>query len=245
MFGQNNRFSDRAAAGCILAAHLADNITDADPAHAVIVLALPRGGVPVAWPVAERLGAPLDVCLVRKLGVPGQEELAFGAIAPGGFVVYNESVCQMLGVSERTVAQVTDKEAIELMRRNEKYRQGRPPVDVHDKTVILVDDGIATGATMRVACRYIRSLQPRRLIAAAPIGAPDSCQAMRAEADEVVCLLQPRDFGSVGRGYDIFPQVQDHEVLVLLERARQRFVEGHEEASEACPHPAPWVKPVP
>src|SRR5262249_26257864 len=153
----------------------------------VVVLALPRGGVPVGYEVARALGAPLDVFLVRKLGVPGHEELAMGAIASGGVQVLNEDVLQLHGITEQELNAAAQREEQELERREAAYRDGRPPLSVRGRTVILTDDGLATGSTMRAAVRALRGLGPSRIVVAVPVGAPDTCEDLRNEADEVVC----------------------------------------------------------
>lgn len=208
-------FNDRHAAGRALARHLAEysGLDDA------IVLALPRGGVPVAWEVATALGVPLDVFVVRKLGVPQQPELAFGAIASGGIRVLNEEVLREAHVSSRTVEALTAIEAEELRRREAAYREGRPPLDVAGKSVILVDDGLATGSTMRAAVRALKRQHAARVIVAVPVGASDACRALEAEANQVICLEQPEDFRAVGLWYGDFTQTTDHEVRELLAKA--------------------------
>jgi predicted phosphoribosyltransferase len=188
----------------------------------VLVLALPRGGVPVAYEVAMALNAPLDVYLVRKLGVPGHEELAMGAIATGGVRVLVPEVMQEAGVSEAAVERVAAHEQRELERRERVFRGDRPPIDVCGRTVILVDDGLATGATMRAAIAALRMQGPTRVVVAVPTAAPTTCEAMRAEVDEVVCALTPEPFYAVGLWYDDFAQTTDDEVRALLERASWR-----------------------
>ena len=217
------RFRTREEAGQRLVAALA--------AHAgrpgVRVLALPRGGVPVAFPVACALQAPLDVFIVRKLGAPGYEELAMGAIASGGIVVLNERVIEALHVSPRDIDRVAEAERRELERREQSYRGGRPPADIAGRTVIVVDDGLATGSTMRAAVAALRRQAPARLVVAVPVAAPQTCEALRAEVDELVCLGTPEPFHAVGTWYDDFTQTGDEEVHRLLERAR----------AGACPPP--------
>ncbi|HLI27301.1 MAG TPA: phosphoribosyltransferase [Chloroflexota bacterium] len=206
------RFRDRREAGRLLAARLAHYRGRPD----VLVLALPRGGVPVGYEVARALGAPLDVFLVRKLGVPGHEELAMGAVASGGVQVLNDDVIAGLGLSERVVAAVTARELQELERRERLYRGARPPHEVHGRTVILVDDGLATGATMRAAIHALRSRGAARIVAAVPVAPPPTCAELRAEADEVVCLVTPEPFLAVGLWYEDFTQTSDDEVRALL-----------------------------
>jgi predicted phosphoribosyltransferase len=208
------RFRDRAAAGRGLAGRLRRYAGRDD----VIVLALPRGGVPVALPVAEALGAPLDVFLVRKLGVPGREELAMGAIASGGVRVINDDVVAALGIGDDVVDAVSAREARELERRECLYRDGRPAVDVAGRTVILVDDGLATGSTMRAAATALRLRRPARIVIAVPAAPPETCEELRREADEVVCAITPDPFFAVGQWYDDFRQTTDDEVRELLAR---------------------------
>ena len=210
------RFRDRFDAGRRLGEALAESVGRED----VLVLGLPRGGIPVAYEVARRLAAPLDVFLVRKLGMPGHEELAMGAIASGGVRVLNDEVVHGLGVSADVIEAVADVERAELERRERVYRGARPPPAVMGRTVVLVDDGFATGSTMRAAARALRVKRPARLILAAPVGAPDTCASLRMEADEVVCLIVPSAFRAVGLWYDDFDQTSDDEVRSLLERAR-------------------------
>ena len=186
-----------------------------------LVLALPRGGVPVAFEVATALGAPLDVFLVRKLGAPGHEELAMGAIASGGVRVLNHDVIRSLHVSERGIAAVVEREEHELLWRDHLYRGNRPKPEVEGRTVVLIDDGVATGATMRAAILALRQHHPARLIAAIPVGAPDTCELLRQEACEVVCVATPEPFYGVGRWYEHFPQTSDKEVRELLRQAFQ------------------------
>ena len=186
------------------------------------VLGLPRGGIPVAFEVAQRLGAPLDVFVVRKLGVPGQEELAMGAIATGGVRVVNQDVVAALGLSKATLDRVAEAENAELVRREVAYRGSRPPLDVRGATVILVDDGLATGSTMRAAVAAIRQQQPARVVVAVPVAAPSTRDELAREVDEIVCLATPEPFLAVGRFYDDFAQTSDGEVNDLLARAAER-----------------------
>jgi putative phosphoribosyl transferase len=182
----------------------------------VIVLGLPRGGVPVAAEVARALGAPLDVLLVRKLGVPGHEELAMGAIAEGGGTVVNKALVNMLGISDSLIRAAAEREGRELDARQHQYRGTRPPPVVSNRTVIVVDDGLATGASMEAAVMVLRPLGPAALVVAAPVGAADTCVRLRQLADAVVCLETPPDFGAVGEWYDDFTQTSDDEVRRLL-----------------------------
>jgi len=182
----------------------------------VLVLALPRGGVPVGHEVAKHLGAPLDIFIVRKLGLPGHEELAMGAIASGGTRVLNEDVVSLAGVDEETIEAVTAREQRELERREREYRGSRPPPDVKGRTVILVDDGLATGSSMRAAAMALMLQQPAWLVVAVPVGARETCEELRTEVDEVVCAMMPEPFSGVGRWYDDFTQTTDDEVRQIL-----------------------------
>jgi predicted phosphoribosyltransferase len=208
------RFRNRADAGRQLADKLAAYADRPD----VLVLALPRGGVPVGYEVARALGAPLDVFLVRKLGVPGYEELAMGAVATGDVRVLNDEIVRGLGISGHQIDAVVERELPELGRRERLYRGGRPPPDVVGRTVILVDDGLATGATMRAAVEALRQQQPARIVVAVPTASPDTCEALKAEADDVVCAMTPEPFFAVGHWYDDFTQTTDEEVRELLAR---------------------------
>jgi putative phosphoribosyl transferase len=187
----------------------------------VLVLGLPRGGVPVAYEVAKALHAPLDVFIVRKLGVPGREELAMGAIATGGIRVINESVVQMLRIPEYIIDAVAAREQQELERREHLYRDGRPPPDVHDCTVILIDDGLATGSTMRAAIEALRLQHPARIVVAVPVAAPSTCEELGREVDEIVCAQTPEPFYGVGLWYEDFSQTTDEEVHDLLAQAEK------------------------
>jgi putative phosphoribosyl transferase len=185
----------------------------------VVVLALPRGGVPVGFEVAKALNVPLDVFVVRKLGLPGQEELAMGAIASGGVRVVNRELTRALGIPEEVVDQITQEEHRELERREREYREGRLAIDVRGKTVILVDDGLATGSSMRVAAFALRQKQPAQIIVAVPVAARDSCEELESVADKVVCAVTPEPFWGVGQWYEDFSQTSDAEVRDLLRRA--------------------------
>ena len=209
------QFRDRREAGRVLAESLRDYAGRDD----VLVLGLPRGGVPVAYEVARALDAPLDVCIVRKLGVPGFEELAMGAITSGGARVLNESILAGIDHADEALARVTEMETRELERREAEYRGGRPVPNVRGKTVILVDDGLATGATMRVAVKALRARGVRRCVVAAPVSAPEVCAQFREEVDDVICVVTPPDFRAIGRSYQDFSATSDHEVRELLARA--------------------------
>jgi putative phosphoribosyl transferase len=209
------RFRDRTEAGQLLAAQLGGYAGRAD----VLVLALPRGGVPVAYEVARALGAPLDVYVVRKLGVPGQEELAMGAIATGDVRVLNEEVVAALHIPEATIAAVAAKEAQELARRERLYRGERLAPQLRGRTIIVVDDGLATGATMRAAVAALREQQPARVVVAVPTAAAATCEDLRAEVDEVVSVLTPDPFYAVGLWYEDFSPPSDEEIRALLDRA--------------------------
>jgi predicted phosphoribosyltransferase len=209
------RFRDRSDAGRQLAERLVAYADRPD----VLVLALPRGGVPVGFEVARVLGAPLDVFVVRKLGVPGQEELAMGAIASGGSRVLNDAVVSRARISAPALAEVSAREAAEVARRERLFRGDRPAPDVRGRTVILVDDGLATGATMRAAVAALREQEPERIVVAVPTGSADTCAELGRAADEVVCLLAPEPFVAVGFWYEDFRQVADERVRALLDQA--------------------------
>ena len=215
-FDTTRRFADRYDAG----RRLAEVLTRYAGRSDVLVVALPRGGVPVGYEVSRALGVPLDVMQVRKLGVPGREELAMGAIASGGVRIVSDSVVEALGIPDRVIATVAAAEAQELERRERIYREGRLFPDVRGRTVILVDDGLATGSTMRAAAVALRSLGADRLVAAVPVAPRESCDAIRDAVDEVVCAVTPERFVAVGEWYDDFSQTDDAEVGELLRRAR-------------------------
>jgi putative phosphoribosyl transferase len=210
------RYRDRRHAGQVLAQHLTQYRDQPD----VVVLGLPRGGIPVAYEVAQALRAPLDVFVVRKLGFPGHEEYAMGAIASGGVRVMNPDIGSF-AVPEAMVDQVVAREQAELARREQLYRGDRPPVDVAGRVVILVDDGLATGSTMRAAALAVRQRAPQRLVIAVPVAAPETCADLRAEVDEVICPATPQPFRAVGLWYDNFDQTSDAEVHALLEASRR------------------------
>jgi len=210
-------FPNRTEAGRLLAKKLVKYAGRDD----VIVLGLPRGGVPVAFEVARRLGAPLDVFIVRKLGVPGFEELAVGAIASGGVRVLNEDVMRALPNADELIESVTERETVELDRREQTYRNGRSAPELRDRVVILVDDGLATGATMRAAVKALRQRGVARIVVAVPVGPPDTCREFEDAADETVCASMPEFFQAVGQYYEDFSQTSDEEVRELLSRAAQ------------------------
>jgi putative phosphoribosyl transferase len=208
-------FRDRRAAGAALAQALDEYVGQPD----VVVLGLVRGGVPVAAEIAQRLGAPLDALVVRKLGVPWAPEVAFGAVGPSGVRVLNEDIAARLPVD--AVTGVLRREATELGRRERRYRADRPPLELADRVALLVDDGLATGASARAAVAVARRLGARRVVVAVPVGAPQAVDQLRKVADEVICPLQPRDFDAVSRWYDDFGQVTDAEVVSLLAQAER------------------------
>ncbi|MBW4659965.1 MAG: phosphoribosyltransferase [Drouetiella hepatica Uher 2000/2452] len=206
------QFRDRTEAGQLLAKKLGHYANRSD----VVVVALPRGGVPVAYEIAQVLHVGLDICLVRKLGVPDHPELAMGAIASGGARVMNTDIVELLHISDQDVLQVTTAEQAELERRERLYRGDRPVLSVRDQTVILVDDGIATGATMRVAIAALQPQKPRWIVVATPIASPSSSEQLKIQADEMVCLAMPALLRSIGQHYRNFPQTSDQEVCQLL-----------------------------
>ena len=210
------RYENRQEAGKILADQLKEYANRSD----VIVLALPRGGVPVAYEIAEALNLPLDVFIVRKLGVPNHEELAMGAIAIGGTKILNENIVRELHIQPETIEKVASAELQELKRRQIAYRGDRPPLDVKNKVVILVDDGIATGATIRAGVKALRELHPSYIIIAVPVAEVTTCEKMEMIADKVVCPLKPRYFYAVGAHYQHFDQTSDKEVTDLLSKSR-------------------------
>jgi len=210
-------FPDRTEAGRLLASRLMKYAGRPD----VLVLGLPRGGIPVAFEVARELSVPLDVFLVRKLGVPGREELAMGAIATGGVKILNEDVVRALGISDEVIDEVAAAEQAELERRQRAYRGDRPAPKVRGRTVILIDDGLATGSTMRAAVASLRRQGPARIVVGVPVGAPGTCAELQEEADEVICARMPEPFYAVGFWYRDFSQTTDEEVHDLLERAAE------------------------
>jgi putative phosphoribosyl transferase len=228
-------FASRREAGRELAAHLRSYADRND----VIVLGAPRGGVPVASEVAKALGVPLDVFVLRKLGVPGHEELAFGAIASGGVRIIDPSIVQASGLTAGDIERVTWTEKQELDRRERAYRAGRAPLDVRGRTVILVDDGMATGSSIRAAIRALRQMQPAAVVVAAPVAPGATCIRLRPEVDELVCLATPEPFYGVGQFYADFSEVSDDEVNNLLERAWDRE-KGRDHDFEAVSKGARW-----
>jgi putative phosphoribosyl transferase len=215
-------YRNRSEAGKHLAARLANYANRDD----VLVLALPRGGVPVAFEVAKALHSPLDIFLVRKLGVPGQEELAMGAISTGGVRVLNQDVVDYLGIPGDVIDAVAADELQELERRERAYRGNKTEPDVRGKTVILVDDGLATGSTMRAAAAALRQQKPERIVVAVPVSAPQTCNEYRMGVDEIVCANTPEPFFGVGQWYQDFSQTTDQEVRDLLEQARENYAEA-------------------
>jgi putative phosphoribosyl transferase len=215
---ETKRFRDRTEAGRLLAERLRGYAGRDD----VVVLALPRGGVPVAYEVAKELDAPLAVFVVRKLGIPGYEELAMGAIASGGVVVLDEVLLRRLGIGRTQLEDAIAREAQELERREEAYDGRRAATKLEGKAVILVDDGLATGSTMRAAAMAVRELNPARVVVAVPVAAAETCDDFRDVVDEVICEVTPRPFRAVGLWYDDFSQTSDDEVRELLERAEAR-----------------------
>jgi predicted phosphoribosyltransferase len=212
-------FANRSEAGRMLAEKLGEYADRND----VIVLGLPRGGVPVAYQVAKRLRAPLDVFIVRKLGVPGFEELAAGAIASGGVRVLNEDVVRAIPHAEEAIEAVTARETTELERREQIYRKGRAAPELRDRIVILVDDGLATGATMRAAVKALRERGAAKIVVAVPVGPPDTCSEIKQEADVTICLSTPPFFQAVGQYYEDFSQTSDDDVRELLTSAAQEI----------------------
>lgn len=215
-------FSTREAAGRALARVLADM----DELDTPVVLALPRGGVVVGWEIAQALGAPLDILMVRKIGVPGQEEFAMGAIAAGGVKVMNPEVSRVDGASARAVSEILSHELGEMERRERLYRRERPPVDLTGRTVIVVDDGLATGATMRAAIQALRELGPTRVILAVPVAPAETCERLREAADLAVCLAHPEPFRAVSQWYESFPEVSDAQVSEIMDRATVAAASG-------------------
>jgi predicted phosphoribosyltransferase len=215
-------FTNRDEAGRSLADAVRRRLGAAGPDERRLVLGLPRGGLPVAVHVARELDAPLDVLTVRKLGAPGHEELAMGAIASGGIQVLDRGLVDRLGVNDARLQQVVEREQAELRRREEVFREGREPLALAGATVVLVDDGVATGSTMKAAIDAVREAGAARIVVAIPLAPDDTLRELRAKADEVICLETPSPFWAVGQGYRDFPQVQDEEVRRILSEARER-----------------------
>jgi putative phosphoribosyl transferase len=216
-------FRNRVEAGRRLAEQVTRSVRDPES----LVLALPRGGVPVAFEVARALPAELDIFLVRKLGLPGQEELAIGAIASGGVRVLNEALVKELQVSPALIGHISAREERELKRREELYREGLPALPVHGRTVVIIDDGLATGASMKAATRALRPQGPKRIIVAVPVAARQTCDALRNDADEIVCAATPEPFMAVGMWYEDFSQTTDDEVRRSLKLAKQHLGEPY------------------
>lgn len=216
------KYTDRGEAGKILAEHLSEYKKKPD----TVVLALPRGGVPVAFEIAKALSVPLDILLVRKLGVPGQNELAFGAIASGKTVIFNHDIVHALALNEDVIKQVTANEENELKRREVAYRGQRPFPDLTNKSVILVDDGMATGATMRAAIKAVKQQHPACIIIAVPVAAYTTCQEIHSQVNRLVCPFRPVNFYAVGLWYDNFDQTTDEDVCKLLAIAQAHRLES-------------------
>jgi predicted phosphoribosyltransferase len=211
-------FANRREAGVELAERLRSYKGRGD----AIVLALPRGGVPIGYEVALQLSIPLDIFVVRKLGVPGHRELAMGAIASGGVRILNADVVEWYGIPTETIDEVTHEEAAELERRERAYRDGREPLPLENRVVLLIDDGLATGSTMKAAVEAVRAHEPARIVVAVPVGAPDTCQELATLADDVVCARTPQPFSAVGMWYRDFSETSDDEVRTLLRETRGR-----------------------
>jgi putative phosphoribosyl transferase len=224
------RFADRADAGRRLAESLRFLV-----GQDVVVVGLPRGGVPVAFEVARALGAPLDVIVVRKLGVPVQPELGMGAVGEGGVRIVDREIVRRAGVSERELSTVEQRERVEVVRRSSRLRGDKTPVPLTGRTVIVVDDGMATGSTARAACQVVRAQGATRVVLAVPVGPEDIERRMRADADEIICLYKPVDFFAVGQFYDRFDQTIDREVVELLRRASERAAAVSAENDPADP----------
>jgi len=218
-------FQDRRDAGRRLAIELTDGRLSRD----AVVLALPRGGVPVGYEVADALGVPLDVFVVRKLGVPGQEELAMGAIASGGVMVLSDDLIQTLGITRQQLDAVARREWRELERRELLFREGRPPLDVKGRTAVLIDDGVATGATMLAAIAALKRLEPRRIVVGVPVAAPRTAELLASKVDELVCVATPEPFYGIGQFYVDFAQISDAEVREFLQLAQERFARPTEQ----------------
>lgn len=218
------RFRDRAEAGQLLAEQLKPTYGNRSD---VLVLGLPRGGLPVAFEVAQALNAPLDVCLVRKLGVPGHKELAMGAIADHDAMVLNSETVQLLGISQRAIERVAASERVELERRDRAYRGDRPAPSLKNRTIILIDDGVATGSTLKAALSVIKQQQPKELVIAVPVASPKICRELETKVDELVCLLTPESLQAISLWYENFSQTTDEEVRRFLERAGHPSMNHH------------------
>lgn len=216
------QFRDRRDAGRKLAQELLAYKDRSD----VTVLALPRGGVPVAYEVALALNAPLDIFIVRKLGLPGREELAIGAIASGGIRVLNNDIVHMLSIPQEVIDFVAQRELLELNRREQSYRGNRPAIEISHRTVILIDDGLATGASMRAAVAGVHTQHPTRVVVAVPTASPEAVDAFRGQVDEIICVMVPEQFYGVGKWYEEFKQIGDEEVRMLLEEANRQLLHG-------------------
>jgi len=223
-------FANRTEAGQKLAHRLRKYANRND----VIVLGAPRGGIPVAFEVAMNLKVPLDVFVLRKLGVPGREELAFGAIASGGVRILDPDIVEGLGITALQIERVTQAEKQELERREQAYRGGEPPLDVRGMTIVLVDDGIATGSSMRAGIRALRQMEPARIVLAVPVAPPSACSQLQFEVDELVCLEMPERFYGVGQFYDDFSQVSDEEVKELLDSASRQLHEPRNQDTQTA-----------
>jgi putative phosphoribosyl transferase len=208
-------FANRSEAGEILSQQLAEYAGR----HDVIVLGIPRGGVPVAYEIASQIKAPLDILVLRKLGVPGHEELGFGAVAHGGIRVLDEGIVRAVGIGEAEIERIAAAQTMEVERREHAYRGGKPPLDVRGKTVILVDDGIATGSSMRVAIAALRKMGPAGVVVAVPVAALSAARRLESEVDAFICTQTPKVFNAIGEFYDDFLQVSDEEVMDLLAHA--------------------------
>ncbi len=220
-----NRYSDRSEAGLALADRLKHYANRDD----ISILALPRGGVPVAYEIAKSLNVPMDVFLVRKMGAPGREELAMGAVAEGGVRVMNNDIVRALGIPDPEIERVAEREEKELQRRADAYRGDREPLEITARIAILVDDGLATGATMRSAAKAVRQKERSHVVIAVPVAPAERCSEMENEADEVICEMQPADLMAISRWYVDFAQVTDQEVRDILERARKEQPERNQQ----------------
>lgn len=221
--GHNMIFEDRIDAG----RQLAEQLRKYAKRNDIVVLGIPRGGVPVAYEVAVALGSPLDIFVSRKLGVPGEEELAFGAVATGGVRVLDHDLIQSVGISRDEVERITERVRAEVLRRERLYRGSRPPLKLDGKVAILVDDGIATGSSMLAAIQALRQLKPASIVVAVPVAPPSTCDRLRKEVDDLVCVQTPEDFFAIGNFYSDFSQTADSDVTELLDRAAPRPKHQH------------------